>query len=354
MTGQALAWPLRALIGSVAGFALAGPASADAVADFYKGKTITLQVGFGAGGGYDITARIFARHFGKHVPGNPTVVVSNMPGSGSIRLANYIYNAAPKDGTMIGEFSAVVMLEPLFGNKNALYSGDKFNWLGNIHSDINSCGVWKGGGVGIKTFDDLRTAKKTIVFGSTSPESETGRFPTFMHTVFGAPVKVVNGYKGTRAINLAMQNGEVNATCGMYESSVRGSFMNDVRSGDLKIVFQAGLDRKVPLFTDAKSIGELIKGKGEEMGQIAELIFRPSEITRPVAAPPGTPKERVDALKAAFRATMKDPEMIAEGKKIEVDFLPMTGERVAELMSGFIKTPPAVVKKALDLSTSPK
>ncbi len=327
-------------------------AQAQSAAEFFKGKTVTLNVGFGPGGGYDLNTRMFARHFGKHVPGNPSVIVQNMPGGGSIVAANYIYSAASKDGLVLGVFGASIMLEPLFGNKNVKVEPDKLAWIGNMHSDINSCGIWKGGGEGIKTFDDLLKSKKTIVFGSTSPESETGRFPYFMHNVFKAPVKVINGYKGTKDINLALQNGEVHATCGMYEASVLASYMTEVKSGDLKIVFQSGLDRKVPLFGDAASIGDLLKG--EEMRQIGEIVFRPSEITRPIAAPPGTPADRVAALRAAFEATMKDPELLAEGKKIGFDFLPMSGQRIEQLMAGFYKTPAAVVKKSLDMMAEPK
>jgi tripartite-type tricarboxylate transporter receptor subunit TctC len=346
-----------ALAASVAGagvLAAASPAAADAVADFYKGKTVTILVGYGAGGGYDTTTRLVARHLGKHIPGNPSIIVQNMPGSGTLRLANFLYNAAPKDGLTLGVFSTTIALEPLFGNKSAQLEAAKFGWIGSMHNDINSCGVWKGAGIGLKTFDDLLKAKKTIVFGTTSMETETGRYPVFIRSVFKAPIKVVAGYKGTKDINLAMQNGEAHASCGMYESSVRGAYMSDVQSGDLKIIFQAGLDRKVSLFGDAPSIGELIKPMGNEMRQIAEIIFRPGEITRPLAAPPGTPADRVKALRKALRDAMKDPATVADGKKIGLDFLPMEGERVEQIVADFYKTPPEVIKKALALSSEPK
>ncbi len=347
---------LAKLFGALlAGAGFAAPAAAqDAIADFYRGKTVTVQVGYSAGGGYDITTRLFARHFGRHIPGQPTVIVQNMPGGGSIVLANYLYTAAPKDGLMLGVFGATIMLEPLFGNPIVKVDPAQFRWVGNMHADINSCGLWKGGGTGLKTYDQIVKSGKTLVFGSTSPEAETARFPVFLRQAFGAPFKVVNGYKGTREINHAMQTGEAHATCGMYESSVRGSYMGDVQSGDLKIFFQAGIDRKVALFGDAVSIGDLIKGKGDEMAQIAELIFRPSEITRPIAAPPGTPPERVAALRRAFEATMQDPELLADGRKISLDFMPMTGTRVEQLMAGFYKATPDMVKKAIALGNEPQ
>lgn len=323
-------------------------ASADPVADFYRGKTVTMFVGFDAGGGYDTAARILIRHLGRHIPGNPNVIVSNMAGAGSMVALNYIYNAATKDGTAMGMFSATIVLEPMLGNKKAQFDPARFGYIGNIHTDINSCGVWRS--TGIRTFDALLKSKKTVVFGALSPENVTSRFPVYFKKVLNAPIKVVNGYKGTSAINLAMQKGEADATCGMYESTILGPFRQHTESGDLKIIFQTAFEEKVKTFGDAASIGELIAGKGDEMRQIAELVFRPTEVTRPIVAPPGVPPARLAALQAAFNATMKDPEMIADGKRISVDFKPMTGERVAAIFNGFLKTPPDVVKKAQEAS----
>lgn len=345
-----LSRPARATAAALCtGLALAPTtATADPVADFYRGRTVTLVVGFDAGGGYDTAARILIRHLGRHIPGQPTVIVSNMSGAGSMVALNYIYNAAIKDGTMMAMFSAPIVLEPLLGNKKAQFDPTKLSYIGNIHTDINSCGVWRS--TGIKTFDAMLKSSKTVVFGALSPENVTSRYPVFFKKVFNGPVKVVNGYKGTNAINLAMQKGEADATCGMYESTILGPFRQYVGSGDLKIIFQTAFEEKVATFGDAASIGELIAGKGEELRQIAELVFRPTEVTRPIVAPPGVPPDRFAALKTAFNAAMKDPEMIADGKRISVDFKPMTGERVAEIFSRFLKTPPAVVKKAQEAS----
>jgi len=323
----------------------------DPVAEFYKGKTVSLNVGFDAGGGYDTSARVFQRHFGKHIPGNPTVIVTNMAGAGSMRLLNHIYNAAPKDGTAIGLFSATMILEPMLGNKNAQFDPSKFGWIGNIHSDINSCGIWKGAGAGLKTFDDILKSKTTVIFGAISPENVTARYPIFLKKAFNAPFQIVSGYKGTNTINIAMQKGEVHASCGMYESTVLSTFKHDYDSGDLNIVFQAAFEQKAPTFKDARSIGELIAGKGEDMRQIAELVFRPSEITRPLVTPPEIPPERIAALRAAFEATMKDPGMIADGKRMSIDFKPMTGDQVAKIFASFFQTPKPVVDRAQELSS---
>lgn len=335
-------------VGAALAFSAFNPVAAQTPAEFFKDKTLTINVGYGAGGGYDMTTRIVARHFGRHIPGNPTVVVSNMPGGGSLRVINFLYNAAPKDGLTLGVFGALLMLEPLRGNSNVKAEPAKFEWIGSMHNDINACGIWKGGGVGIKTLDDLLKSQKTIVFGSTSPEAETATYPTILRKLLGAPVKVINGYKGTREINLAMQNGEVHGTCGMYESTIRTSYYSDMQSGDLTIFFQAGLDRKVELFGNATSAGDILKD--DDARQIGELLFRPSEITRPLAAPPGTPKDRVAALQKALMDTMKDPATIEDGKKMSIDFAPMDGARVAELMAKFYRTPAHLVKRATELS----
>lgn len=324
--------------------AAAIPAHAGSVADFYKGRQVSIQVGFGAGGGYDTTTRLVARHLGKYIPGNPNVIVQNVPGAGSMKVANYLYNAAPKDGTLLGVFSSSVAVQPIFGNKKAKFDIKKFNWIGSMHSDIQSCGVWKGAGMGIKTLPDLLASKKEVIFGATSPASPTSQFPLFLKNALGAKIKVITGYKGTKGINLAMQRGEVQGTCGMYESSVKGAFLRHYESGDLGIFMQVGIDRKAPFFGNATQIYTTLKS--DEHRKIAELIFRPAELTRPLAAPPGTPKERVAALRKAMLDAINSDAFKADSKKIKVDFRPMSGKKAAELFASFYATTPALVKKA--------
>ena len=336
------------VVNAMIGFGSFAPANAQTPAEFFKGKTITINVGYGAGGGYDMTTRIVARHLARHIPGNPTGIVSNMPGGGILRVINFLYNTAPKDGLTLGVFGALLMLEPLRGNANIKAEPAKFEWIGSMHNDINACGIWKGGGVGIKTLDDLLKSPKTIIFGSTSPEAETATYPTILRKFLGAPVIVINGYPGTREINLAMQSGEVHGTCGMYESTVRTSYFSDFQAGNLTFFFQAGLDRRVDLFGKAASAADILKD--DEARQIGELLFRPSEITRPLAAPPGTPKDRVAALQKALMDTMKDPATLEDGQKLSIDFAPMDGQRVAELMSNFYRTPANLIKRAVELS----
>lgn len=331
--------------------ACAGAAQADEIADFYRGKQITIQVGFGAGGGYDTTARIFARHLGNHVPGNPGVVVQNVPGAGSMKVANFIYNAAPKDGTMIGLFASSTALEPLYGNTQAKYETGKFEWIGSIHRDIASCGVWQGA-VKAKSLKDLIDSKTTVLFGSTSPTAITSQHPLFLKNVLGANVKVIYGYKGTKDVNLAMQRGELHGSCGMMESSVKGAFDQYVKSGELKIVVQFGADKAVPGFGDATRMYQMLKT--DEQKKLADFIFRQTELARPLAAPPGTPKARVAALRKAMMATMKDPGLIADGKKVQIDFDPVPGEETEKIFADFLKTSPELVKKARAATTPDK
>ena len=329
-------------------------ASADAVGDFFRGKQIAIQVGFGAGGGFDTTARIFARHFGKHVPGNPSVIVQNVPGGGSMKLANKLYNASPKNGLHLGMMSSSIYLVPLYGKRKAKFDTAKFEFIGNIHTDIMSCGVWKGAGQGIKSLHDLVKAKRPVIFGSSSPASPMSQYPTFLKNVFGAKVKVIHGYRGTKATTLAMKRGEIHGSCGLFASSVRGPFRSDVESGNLNLFMQIGIDKKVEFF--GKHTTQIYKElKNDEYRAMARLLFEPFSVTRPLAAPPGTPKDRVKALRVAFDKTMKDPALIENAKKrIGVAFQPMSGAKVAELFAGYFKTPRDLVDKTWKIANAPK
>jgi len=333
-----------ATLALVTATAVLAPARADAVSDFYKGGQITILVGYGAGGGYDVTSRLFARHFGKHVPGRPSIVVENMPGAGSMKVANTIFNVSPKDGTVLGVFASSTALEPLFGNKMAEYDPRKYEWVGSLHRDIASCVIWKGAGQGVKGLPDLISAKKTVIFGSTSPTAITAQHPLFLKNMFGANLKVVFGYKGTKDVSLAMQRGEADGSCGMFESSVRSAYDQHIKAGEMKVVVQFGRDRKVPYFGDATPMYDLLKT--DEQKKIADVIFRQTELARPLAAPPGTPKDRVAALRKAMLDTLKDPELIAEAKKLATEYDPVSGEETVQTFADFYGTAPELVEKA--------
>ncbi len=343
-----IAFPLIAAAALALGMA---PASADPVADFYKGKTVSLWVGYGTGGGYDNTARLVGRHIGRHIPGNPNVVVQNVTGAGSLLAANNLYNVAPKDGSVMGIFSSTVAMMPLYRDVNAKFDTLKFSWIGNIHRDTLACGVWKGAGQNIKSLEDLIAAKQTVVFGSDGGDAPLTRWPLFMKNVMGANLKVVAGYKGTREINLAMQSGEAGGSCGMFESTVRTAYANDYKNGDLVLFVQAGFNRNVEYFGKATNIYSLLKT--EEEIQMAKLVFGVSELTRPLAAPPGVPADRVAALRKALMDMGKDPVQIEEARRLGIELSPMSGEEILEEFQTLFKTPWPVVEKSSWATSKP-
>lgn len=335
------------LVPVVMALGLAGTATtalADPVADFYKGKSLTILVGYGEGGGYDTNTRILARHYGKHIPGTPTIVVQNMPGAGSMKVANSVYNVSPKDGTVLGVFASSTALEPLFGNDAAKYDPRLYEWVGSMHRDIAACAVWKGAGQGIKTLEDLIKAPNEVVFGSTGPAAITAQHPLFIKNMFGAKIKVVMGYKGTKGVSLAMERGEVHGTCGMFESSVKAAYDEQMKNGSLNVFVQFGKNATVPYFKDATPLYKLLKT--EDDVKVADVIFGQTEIARPLAAPPKTPADRVAALRKALLDAIKDPGMIADAKKVQVDFVPIPGDEVQKMFAAFYETPKPLIDKA--------
>jgi tripartite-type tricarboxylate transporter receptor subunit TctC len=204
--------------------------------------------------------------------------------------------------------------------------------------------VWKGAGQGIKNLPDLIAAKKTVTFGSTSPTAITAQHPLYMKNVLKASVKVIFGYKGTKDVSLAMMRGEVDGSCGMFESSVRSSFEQHIKAGEFKIITLFGRDRTVPYFGDATPLYTLLKT--DDQKQVADVIFRQTELARPLAAPPGTPKERVAALRKAMLDTLKNPALIADAERMTIDYDPISGEETAQMFADFYKTPPELVEQA--------
>ncbi len=240
-------------------------------------------------------------------------------------------------------FASSTALEPLFGNTKAAYDPRSFQWIGSLHRDIASCGVWMGARQGIKSLPDLIGAKTTVLLGSTAPTAITSQHALFLKNVLGANVKVIYGYKGTKDVSLAMMRGEVDGSCGMFESSVRSAFDQHVQAGELKIVVQFGRHR-VPYFKDATRVYDLLKSRDQEM--VADVIFRQTELARPLAAPPGTPKERVAVLRKAMLDAMKDPALVDDARRMQVDFDPIPGEETAQMFADFYETPPALVEQA--------
>jgi tripartite-type tricarboxylate transporter receptor subunit TctC len=319
-----------------------GLAQAEAAADFYKGKTVTLIAGFPPGGGYDTYVRVLARHYGRFLPGQPSVIVANMPGAGSLTAANNIYAKYAPDGLALAMFASSAAMEPLIGNKSAMFEPMKFSWIGSMSQDVAYCGVWQHPG-GATTFNEMLT-KETIIGGG-APAAITYQHPMVLKNVLNANFKVIQGYKGTRDINIAMQRGEVNGTCGMFGSSVNSQFGAEVKDGRMKLFIQMGSKRsndfgKIPSVFDY--------AKTDEDRAILQFHFGQLLLGRPLAGPPGIPADRLAALRTALFATMKDPQFLAEAAKAGLDIDPVPPEEVMALLKQFSAFSPQILEKAKD------
>jgi tripartite-type tricarboxylate transporter receptor subunit TctC len=322
------------------------PASAaDSVAEFYKGKSIALLIGFGPGGGYDSYSRVLARHLGKHIPGQPTVVPQNMPGAGGLAAANFLYNVAPADGRTLGVFGPFNAIEPLFGNASARFDPRKFTWIGKMDVDAGGCGAWKGSG--IENFADLQ--RKELVFGSSGRASTTTQQVLALKNLLGAKVKIVQGYKGSADITLAMRRGEVGAMCGIAVSNILVQLKDDVKNADIKMFIQFGR-RNAPEFGNAENIYDLLSTSEDK--QVAEIIFLPNELGKPIASSPGVPEDRVRALRGAFMNTMKDPSFLEEMNKMSLPLSTATGEEVAQIFTSLYTTPKPLIDRAVASMTT--
>jgi tripartite-type tricarboxylate transporter receptor subunit TctC len=308
-----------------------------AVAQVFSAKTVTLVVGYPPGGGYDAIARVFVRYYGRHLPGTPAAVVQNQPGAGSMLAANSLYNLAPKDGSQIGMFAAAVAIEPLIGNSSAKYDITRFQWVGNLDRDTYSCGAWHT--TGVQTWQDVRTKKLKLAATGIGAIQQA----RFLTSALGIPADVMYGFPGMGHVHLALQRGEADAACGIFASTARQLFQEDTTSGRFRFFVQFG-QQPEPHFGAAPTIYSVVE-KAEDQ-QLAQLVFAPAEITRPIAAPPGTPPGILQALRAGFERTVRDPEYLAEVRKMQLDPKPMSGEETAATFARLVDAPREVVERA--------
>jgi tripartite-type tricarboxylate transporter receptor subunit TctC len=306
----------------------------------FSGETVAIEVGYGPGGGYDTYARILAKHYGRFIAGNPSVVARNMPGAGSLRAANFIYNLAPRDGTELGAWASSTVMEPLLGNDLAKFEATKFGWIGSMNQDISFCGVWQAPGAAT-SFQDMLT--KETIFGSAGAASISYQHPLVLKNLLGANARVVTGYAGAKEVNLAMQRGEVNGSCGLFVSSIKSQWLKDVQEGRLKLVIQMG-PRTTSEFGNVPSAFDYVKSEDDR--KVLELHFKQILLGRPLAGPPGMPAERLAALRTAFLATMKDPEFLADAGRANIDIDPVTAEQVEKLLGQFADYPRSIIDKA--------
>ncbi len=340
---------LQRILGAAAAVLVAlsavSAARADAVADFYKGKQINVVVGYGPGGGYDVYTRLLIRHMPRYVPGNPVMVVQNMPGAGSLRAANFLGNAASRDGLTLGVIGAPAALEPMFGNADAKFETGGFAWLGNMIRDTAACGTWHNSG--ITSLDQIINAKTDIVFGASGAGSYGNQHSQILKQMLGAKLRVITGFTGIKEIGLALERGEVQAACALALSTAKATFDGNVKRGELKFLVQFGKGQDVPYFGGAPNFYKMIKT--EEQRQIADLFFGQSEIARPLIGPPGLQPAFVAALRKAMADAVADKAFLAEAEKAGLDIDFVSGEETAQSFADFYKTPPAVVAKAREI-----
>jgi tripartite-type tricarboxylate transporter receptor subunit TctC len=330
---------LRGIAIAAVVLALPSIGRAESVADFYKGKTIEMLIGYSGGGGYDVYARLLARHLGKHIPGNPTIVPRNMPGAGSLILANWLYTVAPKDGTAIGIIGRGTPFDPMLGIQAAKFDPTKFLWLGSMNNEVSVCVAWHG--TGVDEYQDV--LKKELTVGGTGPSADTDQFPRITNAVLGTKFRLISGYPGGNDINLAMERGEVGGRCGWSWSSVISTRLNWFKEKKINVLIQLALEKhedlpKVPLVVDL--------AKTPEQRATLRLIFARQALGRPFLGPPGIPADRAAALKAAFVAAMKDKALLAEAEKAKLEITPLNGAAVQKIIEESAKTDPAILKRA--------
>ncbi len=342
MTGtriQRLAIGALIAAAGIAGAATQG--TAESVADFYKGKTINMIIGIPPGGGYDSYARVVARHMGKHIPGHPKFVPQNMPGGAEMNAANYVVNVAPQDGTAIAATTRTVPFLPLYGTKAAKFDPLTINWLGSSNQDVGLFVLWRA--AGDFTLDDM--FKKQVIVGVNTPGSDTVTYANILKYMFGAKLKVVSGYPGSKDILLAMQRGEVQAIPNYSWSSLQ-RHASWLKTKKVRILLQIGL-KKLPDLPDVPLISEL--ARTDEQRSVLDLMLAQTTFGRPYFLGPGVPADRMKALRAAFMATMKDPAFLADAKKQRLMINPVSGEEMQEGITRIYKLPHALVEKAKEL-----
>jgi tripartite-type tricarboxylate transporter receptor subunit TctC len=320
--------------------ALVWVAPSDAQSRFFEGKTVRIVVGFSAGGGYDTYSRVIARHLGRHVPGKPTVIVENMPGAGSLIAANYLYKVAKPDGLTIGNFAGGLVLGQVLGQPGIEFDARKLEWLGVPSREVCVCALTKASGV--TSVATWMAAKKPIKLGGVGPGTSTDDAPRVLAATVGLPIQLVRGYKGTAEIRLAAESGELAGGCWQWES-VKSTWRQGLESGEVSVVLQIGA-KPLPDLPNVPIASSL--AKTEEARQLINAgIIVPTEIGRLYALSPGIPADRVQTLRAAFVATMRDPEFVADAKRSKLEIDSLGGEELTRLVQDLLKLDPALVAK---------
>jgi tripartite-type tricarboxylate transporter receptor subunit TctC len=313
------------------------PARADSVADFYRGKTINVLIGVNVGGGYDFEARLLARFMRAHIPGNPLLVPQNMIGAGGIKMANYLYSIAPQDGTAIGMFPSTLVAAQAVGTEGVQYDANKFSWLGSITTSPVTLAVWNAAGA--QSLDDAR--RKEIVVAASNKGAITYTFPRMLNEFLGTRLKIVSGYQGNGTMTIAMERGEVEGVTNSWDSWK--SFNPDwVRDKKIRILVQT--EPKAKDLADVPSVQDLAHSDIDR--QIMALIVSGDALGKPMAASPNVPPERVQALRAAFDATINDPAFIEAAVAARVEINPVSGLTLQSTVARVLATPKSLAERA--------
>ena len=321
---------------------LGASAGAQAPEAFFKGRQITFLIGAGAGGGYDAYYRTFARHVVHHIPGEPTIVPKNMPAASGLAAANTLYTAAERDGATIGAFPNNIPMDPLFGNPGARYDPRKLNWLGSIGKLENVCATWITSPV--KTIAQAR--EREVVVAAAAATSNSAIMPKVLNALLGTRFKPIMGYDPGSGMTLALESGETEGVCGLSWSTIKAARPHWIKDNKLNVIVQLGL-AKLPELPDVPAALDLVTDPVKK--QVLGLILVRQELGRPVAAPPGVPADRLEILRGAFEATMKDPQFLAEAAKLELEIEPLSAPEIDKLLADAFATPKAIVQEAAGL-----
>jgi tripartite-type tricarboxylate transporter receptor subunit TctC len=325
------------LVCLLAGIASAARAESDEeIAAFYRSHPITVEIGYSAGSAYDLMGRTVARFLGRQVPGSPSTIVVNQPGAGSLSTANRVYNVMKRDGSEIAAFNRSIFMEPLLGNKQALFDPAKLSWIGSVAVETSVCISWHTSN--IKKWDDLFT--HTFVAGANSLSSDTGVFANMLKRVFGAKVKIVVGYPGGAHITQAIESGEIDGRCGWSWSAIRSSKPDWLTEKEINILVQLAMTGN-PELKDVPVIVDLAANAKQR--EIVTLVLRRQEIAWPIVAPPGIPSARLRALQQAFMRTMQEPDFIRDAARIGIDVRPKSGPEVADIVRSVYQTAPDII-----------
>lgn len=319
-------------------FAATPGIAADSAKDFYSGKTITLVVGFSPGGGADTFARFFQPHFSKNMPGQPNVIVQNMPGAGGLKALNHVYNTQPQDGTRVMLTSPSHTLAYLLERPNIRYDVNKIKWIGTLTQDTQGCAA--SGSSGITSI--TQTRDKKLIVGATGPNSTSAQHALLLKNMLGYNLDIVVGYQGTSQVRLAMEKGEVQAVCAFWASAILGPQSQDIKSGKLVPIIQMGR-KPHPAWGDAPVVYDLARNDDER--QIMRVVFGTTELSRPFAAPPGTPDMQLAGLRKGFWDAVNSEELKADakGRKLIID--PLNWKDTQTQLQEILDTPKRLIEK---------